>query len=142
MFKFISPLFIVAIMIVPMNAQQSGPMIKVVPLQRTSVTDGKQMYGKYCATCHGATGIGNGSAAPALKTPPANLTMLTSNNNGAFPVDKVDAELRFGVTNPAHGSSDMPIWGDLLSTISPYGGDQAKLRIRNITDYLKTLQKN
>jgi mono/diheme cytochrome c family protein len=142
MFRYFSPLLIAAIMIVPMNAQQSGTKIKSVPLQPTPVTAGKQMYENYCATCHGTTGVGNGSAAPALKTPPANLTLLASKNNGSFPGDHIAAELRFGVTNPAHGSADMPIWGDLFSTMGSDGRDQAKLRIRNITDYLKTLQKN
>jgi mono/diheme cytochrome c family protein len=141
MFKYLSPLFIAAMMIVPMNAQQSTTKTNAVVTKPTQVTDGKQMYTNYCASCHGATGIGNGSAAAALKSAPANLTLLTANNKGVFPGDHVSAVLQFGATNPAHGSTDMPIWGDLFSTMGPDGRDQAKLRIRNISDYLKTLQK-
>jgi mono/diheme cytochrome c family protein len=141
MLKYLSPLFIAAVMLAPMSAQQPGVKVNKVALKPTPVTDGKQMYQNYCTTCHGVTGIGNGSAAPALKTVPANLTLLTAKNNGVFPGEHVGAVLQFGATNPAHGSADMPIWGDLFSTLGPDGRDQAKLRIRNLTDYLKTLQK-
>lgn len=142
MFKYLSPLFIATMMMVSANAQQSAVKIQNVPVKPTQITDGKQMYQNYCASCHGATGIGNGSAAPALKIAPANLSRLTAQNKGVFPGEHVAAVLQFGSANPAHGSMDMPIWGDLFSTMGPDGRDEGKLRIRNITDYLKTLQKN
>jgi mono/diheme cytochrome c family protein len=141
MIKYLLPVFFAAISILPSNAQQSGTKLQPVPIKPTSLTSGKQMYESYCAACHGMTGTGDGSAALALRTAPANLTLLTSKNNGVFPAEHIAAVLRFGVTNPAHGSADMPIWSDLFSTLSPDGRDQANLRIRNLTDYLKTLQK-
>ncbi len=39
------------------------------------VEKGKAVYGKYCATCHGATGKGDGPAGKALNPkPPRDLT--------------------------------------------------------------------
>ena len=59
----------------------------------------------------------NGPAASALKVAPANLTQLAKNNGGKFPADRVAQVLRAG-KSPAHGSSDMPVWGPLFSKIS------------------------
>ena len=57
----------------------------VIPVNKTAPNDGKQMYTNYCAPCHGENGKGSGPAAPALKSQPTNLTLLSKNNNGKFP---------------------------------------------------------
>jgi hypothetical protein len=40
----------------------------------------------------------------------------------------------------AHGSRDMPIWGDLFRYLSPNSRDVIKLRVANLADYVKSLQ--
>lgn len=124
-------------------AQQPTPKIQSVPIQQTHVTSGSEMYGTYCAVCHGADGKGNGPAATALKTHPPDLTVLSKTNGGAFPSAHVASTLQFGVENPAHGNKEMPIWGDLFQTLNsgPGTNGQTRLRISNITDYLKTIQQ-
>ena len=124
--------------------QPAPPKIQSVPIQSTSVTSGSEMYSTYCAVCHGQDGKGNGPAAPALKTHPADLTLLAKKNGGTFPATHVTSTLEFGVENPAHGSKDMPIWSDLFKTLHPTGDKTSapvRLRISNITDYLKTIQQ-
>jgi mono/diheme cytochrome c family protein len=124
-------------------AQQPGSKIEKVPIQQTSMTSGEQMFTTYCATCHGAAGIGNGPAAKALKVPPANLTTLSQRNGGVFPADHVISVLKFGMSNPAHGSPEMPVWSDLLRTLNQQSRDdgEVRLRISNLTSYLKQIQK-
>jgi mono/diheme cytochrome c family protein len=119
------------------SAQQTTPKIKTTMIKPTSPISGPQMYTTYCAVCHGANGIGNGPAAPALKTPPADLTALSRKNGGTFPSMHVAYVLKAGVENPAHGSVTMPIWGDA------FRADDALLRMRilNLTNYLKQMQK-
>lgn len=144
MLKSLSTLTLAALAAGFFVASAQQPTIKNVPLQQTSVTNGQQMYTSYCASCHGATGLGNGPAAPALKVPPANLTVLTQKNGGVFPDAHVFAVLQFGVENPAHGNATMPIWGNLLPSLSPGAHDPETLthqRIVNISAYLKKLQK-
>lgn len=48
---------------------------KVNPLRPTAenVTAGRKLYEADCATCHGASGLGDGPAAKGLNPPPANL---------------------------------------------------------------------
>ncbi len=109
----------------------------------TPANNGKMMFSSYCAPCHGVDGRGNGPAAAALKTPPADLTLLSENNHGQFPDQRVAAVLRFGVNVPAHGSAEMPVWGPILSWMAPnqtrYSREEAT-RINNLVRYLKTLQ--
>lgn len=125
-------------------AQQPAPKIENVPIERTSATSGSEMYATYCAVCHGADGRGNGPAAAALKTHPADLTQLSKKNGGTFPAAHVASTLQFGVETPAHGNKDMPIWGDLfqsLNTGARGSGAQTKLRISNLTKYIETIQQ-
>jgi mono/diheme cytochrome c family protein len=125
-------------------AQQTTPKIKDVPIQPTSPASGQQMYASYCAVCHGVDGTGNGPAGPAKKANPTDLTTLSKQNGGKFPYEQIEAILKFGVANPAHGSAEMPIWGDLFRTlpgqdsVSNMAVDQ---RIINLTTYLRQIQK-
>ena len=117
-------------------------VIKKAPLQQTDPASGKTMYVSYCAACHGSGGKGDGPAASELKTPPADLTLLAKNNHGEFPADHIWAILQFGAKAPAHGSSDMPVWGRLFRSLDPNDPGKVNQRIQNLVDYLKTLQAN
>lgn len=114
--------------------------IKKVPAQYTSPASGKDMYMNQCAACHGADAKGNGPAAPAMKTPPTDLTMLAKNNHGKFPANHVYSSIVGDLNVPAHGSAEMPMWGNVYRSMSK--GDQAQLqqRISNLTEYIKSLQ--
>src|SRR5271157_5542972 len=67
------------------SSQASKPEVKKVAPTYTNPSSGKEMYLAYCASCHGADGKGNGPAAPALKTPPTDLTQIAAKNGGNFP---------------------------------------------------------
>lgn len=125
-------------------AQQTKSEIKNVPLQQTSAASGTQMYVTYCAACHGTKATGDGPAAQALKTRPVDLTLLSQKNNGVFPTNHVMSVLQFGVANPAHGSAEMPIWGDLflsLNSSSQSAPTLVRQRVFNLTTYIKQIQK-
>jgi mono/diheme cytochrome c family protein len=117
-------------------------IIKKVPMKHTAANSGEEMYGEYCAVCHGKTGKGDGPAASALKAAPTDLTTLAKSNNGKFPSAHVAEVLRSGTSVPAHGTSDMPIWGRVLGTSSTRGTDSmmVQLRIHNLTAYIESLQ--
>jgi mono/diheme cytochrome c family protein len=125
-------------------AQSPTPEIKSVKLHQTSATSGQEMYSNYCASCHGANATGNGPVAPALTSRPADLTLLRQKNGGVFPTDHVMSVLKLGVVNPAHGSSQMPVWGDQLTSLYRPSTDSSglvNLRIINLTHYLEQVQK-
>ena len=72
---------------------------------------GKHEYERKCAVCHGLEGRGNGAMAAVLKTRASNLTYLSKNNNGVFPVKRVYEIIDGTEVLLAHGTREMPIWG-------------------------------
>jgi mono/diheme cytochrome c family protein len=105
------------------------------------VPSGEVMYKQFCAACHGAHAQGNGPAASTLKAQPPDLTTLAKRHGGKFPYDYVSGVLLFGPGSSAHGSSDMPTWGAIFQTIDRNGEGAARDRIRNLADYLASLQR-
>ena len=119
---------------------QPKTSIQHVTVKPTSPTSGKEMYTSYCAVCHGTDGKGGGPAASALKTPPADLTMLSKNNGGKFPALKVRSILSGTSDLPAHGSKEMPVWGPLFRSISGGHESEVQQRVANLAQYVETLQ--
>jgi mono/diheme cytochrome c family protein len=119
---------------------QQAPKIKNTTISPTSASSGEEMFKAYCAVCHGTDAKGTGPAAPALKKPPADLTVLTKNNNGKFPEMKVFQTIVGDNANPVHGSKDMPVWGTLFRSLDRSSGVE-QLRVRNLTMYVQGLQK-
>lgn len=110
------------------------------PVVSPGLAAGKLTYLQHCAACHGATGRGNGPAAAALKSPPPDLRTLSMRHGGEFPEDYVIGVVRFGYPFSAHGSSDMPIWGPLFSSLENGNEVGIRQRIKNLCDYLASLQ--
>ena len=119
---------------------QTQTTIKHVPIQSTSPASGKEMFTTYCAVCHGVDGKGGGPAASALKTPPADLTVLSKNDGGKFPSLKVTSVIRGTAEYPAHGSREMPMWGTLFAGMSQGHDGEVQQRIANLTHYIESLQ--
>src|SRR3984885_7676449 len=105
------------------------------------VPTGKQMFKQYCAACHGLDAKGHGPARAALKVPAADLTTLAKRHGGEFPTDLVTNVLRFGPGVAAHGSSDMPTWGGIFQYMDNYNQAAVQKRIKNLCDYLASLQE-
>ncbi len=105
------------------------------------VPTGKVMFKQYCAACHGLDAKGHGPARSALKVPAADLTTLSKRHGGEFPYDLVTNVLRFGPGVAAHGSSDMPTWGGIFQYMDNYNQGVVQKRIKNLCDYLASLQE-
>jgi mono/diheme cytochrome c family protein len=121
------------------RAQNKPADIQNSPSQRYR-NSGVEMYKQYCSACHGAAGKGDGPAANALRIPPANLTTLAKRHGGKFPTDYVASVLQFGPGMTAHGSPDMPTWGPLFQILDNQDKPAVQQRIKNLCDYLATLQ--
>ena len=116
------------------------PEIRHVPIRHTAAYSGEQMFNNYCAVCHGATLQGDGPAASALKTLPADLTTLAQRNDGKYPSAKVANTIRGDMSMPAHGNRDMPVWGPLFSGMSGGRAAEVQQRIANLNRYIESKQ--
>lgn len=131
---------LVAIVGVGLFAGAANAQTKVEkgPIKPTPATDAAKMFNTYCAVCHGKEGKGDGPAAKSLAKVPADLTKISERNNGTFPEIKVRRYIEGLDEVAAHGSRDMPMWGDLFRSLNR---DTAQLRIAALSDYLKAMQK-
>jgi len=119
------------------------PVIKKVHAQFTSPTSGPEMFKQYCASCHGVDAKGHGPAFAALKVPPPDLTVLTKNNHGKFPDPRVYTAIRGDASVEAHGSKDMPVWGQIFHEMANNSPDdmQVAARMRSLCLYIESLQQ-
>jgi mono/diheme cytochrome c family protein len=112
--------------------------IKRVPITPTPADDAPKMFQEYCAVCHGADAKGGGPAAVALKKAPSDLTAISARNGGTFPQAKIARYLEGLDSIPAHGTREMPIWGELFRSLDP---NTVQIRVKQLSEYLKSLQK-
>lgn len=123
---------------VPVLAQKNSTPKPTV--SRPDSGSGKDTFVKYCVSCHGIDGKGDGPVAKALKIPPTDLTALAKSNDGKFPAGFVTAVLKFGRNLAAHGSPDMPIWGSRFKTIDPEHDPTGQRHVDDVVAYLESLQ--
>jgi mono/diheme cytochrome c family protein len=106
------------------------------------VAEGHRYFVRYCASCHGTDGLGDGPVARSLATPPANLRKLGDKYGMPLPAHRI-AELIDGRdTARAHGSHEMPVWGEKLYELGH--GEKGETGIGDviakIIAYLNTIQ--
>ena len=106
------------------------------------VIAGHRFFVRYCASCHGTDGLGNGPVAKSLSTPPANLRKLGDKYGMPLPTHRI-AELIDGRnTAGAHGTREMPVWGQHLYELGQ--GDMGETGIgeviAKIVAYLNSIQ--
>lgn len=112
--------------------------------------NGKSLYLSSCATCHGVNGKGDGPVAPNLIKKPSDLTMLKKQNNGTFPIERTKKFIDGREVVSAHGSRDMPVWGNIFKLQAMEEGilqnDKSDLeqsitnKIDALLDYLNQIQ--
>lgn len=114
---------------------------------------GADEYEASCLSCHGVGGKGNGPMAEFLSVEPTDLTAISKNNDGVFPLLEVFQIVDGRTVIGAHGVRqtegwEMPIWGaryraEAGSKFGPYGGEQAvRARILELVFYIQAIQQN
>ncbi|MDU8926322.1 cytochrome c [Alisedimentitalea sp. MJ-SS2] len=116
-------------------------------------TAGEAEFRNSCAVCHGLDGTGNGPLSSVMKTAAPDLTQLTVNADGSFPMLHVVRVIDGRTGVGAHGSAmpdwagGMPVWGDRFMTEAgdQYGTYGKELFVRGrvmvLADYIESIQK-
>ena len=99
--------------------------------------DGAQLYKRFCASCHGPDGAGDGPVAASLRNRPPDLAGISARRGGQFPEDKLRQIIdgRAGVA--AQGAREMPVWGNDLVT----AGAAPDALITRLIAQLRSMQK-
>ena len=127
-----------AVMMV-VTASAQGPRQSLPPLVPESLV-GSVSFDLYCASCHGRQGRGDGPTAAALRTRPADLTVLSRNNRGTFPRDRVLSFVEGSTRAAAHGSPDMPVWGPTLRALEASDA-RVTVRLQNLVAFVESIQQ-
>lgn len=112
---------------------------------------GQREFMGNCASCHGADGKGNGPLAELLTVALPDLTQLQKNNDGVFPFEYLYRVIDGREFVGAHGTRDMPIWGNEYNeaAVEKYnqilGSVHPELfvsgRILSLTVYIQSIQE-
>lgn len=108
--------------------------------------EGAALYLEYCATCHGIDVDGNGPMAGVLTIKPDDLRLLTSGNDGVFPLVRVIKRIDGRDPLVSHGSP-MPVYGDFFEgldvAMKTHTGQpiMTSKPVSNLLAFLKAVQK-
>ena len=117
-------------------------LVLAAPFSDEAMARARRDYNKYCASCHGPEGRGDGPVAQAMKAMPADITQLAAKNNGEFPTERVREIIDGRADVKAHGPRAMPVWGkEFYVSAEGVGQRQARDRIDALTEYLRRMQQ-
>ncbi len=112
------------------------------PAFSSSLDQGKKEFTTYCASCHGLSGTGDGPVAPELNKKPIDLTAFADKAGGVFSRDKVKKMIDGREMPRAHGTPQMPVWGQWFSYQATAGGllqEDRQAIIKEVNDRLDSL---
>lgn len=109
------------------------------------IAGGEIEFQNHCAVCHGVDAKGDGLMSRFLTVRPADLTQLAHKNKGVFPFWQVYGIIDGREEVRAHGTREMPIWGDRFREQSDGrdggGRAQAAGRLISLVFYLQYIQE-
>lgn len=112
------------------------------------IADGRETYWRYCSSCHGEDADGMGPMRPVLMVPPKDLTVLTEENGGVFPLERVIHRIDGRDPLVSHGS-EMPVYGDFFNeggrvTLEDESGARVTTSgaVADLVAYLRAIQGN
>ena len=117
-------------------------------VQAQDAAQGRDLYDRFCAACHGANGQGDGVMQEVLTLSPTDLTGLTAEAQGEFPLVYVIRRIDGRHPILAHGG-EMPLFGSWFEgdgpdvALSGPGGQPVMVSrpIADLVAYLEQLQR-
>ncbi|MBY6002441.1 cytochrome c [Salipiger bermudensis] len=123
----------------------AGVLALALPFTASADEAGEIEYMNHCAACHGESGMGDGPLAELMTVPVPDLTQVSAQNDGVFPlldmIQVVDG--RTGIRG--HGYP-MPVWGkrfksEIEGDIGAYASEiVVRGRILSLAYYLESIQ--
>jgi len=123
---------------------RAAPPAARPPTAAEPEASGKVLYDRFCASCHGTAGRGDGPVAASLKAIPTDLTTLAQSGGGKLDEAALMAVIDGRRAVGAHGPREMPVWGAIFDAQlegQPFAQLTGLLRSRALADYIATLQR-
>jgi mono/diheme cytochrome c family protein len=107
------------------------------------IAEGRALYMRYCAACHGEHGRGHGPVARSLREQPSDLTRLSEKFGSPLPEAQIARYIDGRSYVAAHGRANMPVWGERFADIWVAKGSREgsmDQRIGKIVKFLDSIQ--
>lgn len=105
---------------------------------------GQQLYSRFCASCHGISGRGDGRVSKSIRVEVPDLTLVTRRAGGKYSRQRIVQIIDGRHIIGAHGTRTMPVWGEDLSRLeigNPDAERASRVVIEKLADYVSLLQK-
>jgi hypothetical protein len=106
---------------------------------------GQETYMRFCAACHGESGVGDGPVSSALPITVPDLTRLEKRWRGEFDTKLLRKIIDGREVVVVHGTRYMPVWGYEF-WVEEGADDAAKERVDiivdNLIEYLRSIQRD
>jgi len=105
---------------------------------------GELLYARFCASCHGDKGFGDGVVAASFSIMVPDLTRIAKRQGGVYPAEKVRQIIDGRTPMRPHGTREMPVWGYEFSAQNEPKPDAAKKTeemVQRLADYVESLQR-
>ena len=108
--------------------------------RESPISRGRELFLQHCAACHGAKADGHGPLADELSPRPADLRQLSKKYGNPLREDQIARFMDGRAQVAAHGSREMPVWGEEMWQ-SPKGkSTQVSDSVADIIRYLQSIQ--
>jgi hypothetical protein len=105
---------------------------------------GEDLYRRFCSSCHGIQGRGDGPVAASFRVEVPDLTRTAERGPAANVRDRIIRIIDGRYIIGAHGTRLMPVWGEDLTRIeigNPDAERSAQVIIGRLADYVSSLQQ-
>jgi hypothetical protein len=105
---------------------------------------GEETFLRFCASCHGEQGMGDGPIARAIPITVPNLTTLRQRLGDDFPENTLRRIIDGREAVIFHGTRYMPVWGYefwVEEGADDEASERVEIIIRNLIDYIESIQQ-
>lgn len=105
---------------------------------------GREYYVAACASCHGMAGRGDGPVAASLAVKPPDLTKMAARRGDKYPYDELASFIDGRKSVTAHGTREMPVWGERFAEQIPADPQQERIihgKVLMLLVYLESIQR-
>lgn len=120
-----------------------GSLVPVATAEVLSDSSGAQLYQRFCASCHGREGRGDGPVARTFREKMPDLTTLARRGGNQFPRELVRRIIDGQQVPASHGSRVMPVWGQefwVAEGADEKARQQAAAAIDRLLQHLESMQ--
>lgn len=142
MTRHTQPAALAALLVVTLAAAAFAPAAAAA--EELAGYTGAELYGRFCGSCHGAGGRGDGPVAATMKVEVPDLTRL-ARRPGGFPEEQLRRIIDGREVLAAHGRRSMPVWGYEFASATASepdaGAAEAATLIERLIAHLRSMQR-